>query len=213
MLYRYCRGIDRCDYDLVRSCYHPDAIDDHGDYRGGIDGFIAYMQPGCPGSSARCTSSATSWSSADGDAARAESYIVAHHHMRESPTKPERDFTVGLRYVDDFERRDGSGGSRPGRACSSGRGSTRCRRPDGRRQKSPPPVCATRTTSSTRPVPCVIALMNGRPGVPRQSAWAQRLTADLIPWISAWRTRPRCARDRPGPGLTTHILPSAIRAT
>ena len=26
---RYCRGIDRMDWDLVRSCYHPDAIDQH----------------------------------------------------------------------------------------------------------------------------------------------------------------------------------------
>ena len=28
---RYCRGIDRMDWDLIRSCYHPDAIDDHGE--------------------------------------------------------------------------------------------------------------------------------------------------------------------------------------
>ncbi|WP_221890845.1 nuclear transport factor 2 family protein [Microbispora sp. KK1-11] len=24
---RYCRGVDRLDMDLVRSAYHPDAID------------------------------------------------------------------------------------------------------------------------------------------------------------------------------------------
>ena len=32
---------------------------------------------------------------------------MAYHHLRESRTKPERDYTVGLRYVDDFERREG----------------------------------------------------------------------------------------------------------
>ena len=31
---RYCRGVDRADWDLVRSTYHTDAYDDHGDYRG-----------------------------------------------------------------------------------------------------------------------------------------------------------------------------------
>lgn len=34
----YCRGIDRCDADLVASVYHPDATDDHGSFVGlGID--------------------------------------------------------------------------------------------------------------------------------------------------------------------------------
>ncbi|MFM8484275.1 MAG: nuclear transport factor 2 family protein [Actinomycetota bacterium] len=30
----YCRGIDRCDADLVSSVYHPDATDDHGSFVG-----------------------------------------------------------------------------------------------------------------------------------------------------------------------------------
>ncbi|OHV30886.1 MULTISPECIES: nuclear transport factor 2 family protein [Pseudofrankia] len=30
---RYCRGVDRCDPDLISSAYHPDAIDIHGRQR------------------------------------------------------------------------------------------------------------------------------------------------------------------------------------
>jgi SnoaL-like domain len=29
-LYRYCRGVDRCDVALVRSAFHPTAVNDHG---------------------------------------------------------------------------------------------------------------------------------------------------------------------------------------
>jgi hypothetical protein len=39
-LFRYVRGVDRRNWSLVRSAYHPDGYDDHGNYKGGIDGFI-----------------------------------------------------------------------------------------------------------------------------------------------------------------------------
>lgn len=107
VIYRYCRGIDRCDFELVRSCYHPDAIDDHGDFRGGVDDFIAFVQQGLPRFERTMHFIGNVLVEVQGDSARAESYVVAHHRMRASSTKPERDFDVGLRYVDDFERRDG----------------------------------------------------------------------------------------------------------
>ena len=44
VLYRYARGVDRRDWDLVRSVYHPDATDDHGGYHGGVDGLLEYLR-------------------------------------------------------------------------------------------------------------------------------------------------------------------------
>lgn len=40
----YARGVDRRDWDLVRSVYHPDAHDDHGAYKGGVEGFIEWLE-------------------------------------------------------------------------------------------------------------------------------------------------------------------------
>lgn len=111
VLYRYCRGVDRCDYELIRSCYHPDATDDHGEYVGDVDGFVAH----CAANLGRFERTMHFLGNilievaADGTRARSEAYAVAHHHLRAGSTgKPERDFTVHLRYVDDFERRDGA---------------------------------------------------------------------------------------------------------
>lgn len=42
-MYRYARGVDRRDYDLVRSVYHSDAYDDHGSYKGNVDGLIDWL--------------------------------------------------------------------------------------------------------------------------------------------------------------------------
>jgi len=43
-LYRYARGVDRKDWAQVRSAYHPDAYDNHGSYKGDVDGFIASLE-------------------------------------------------------------------------------------------------------------------------------------------------------------------------
>lgn len=42
-LCRYARGVDRGDWELVRSTYHPDAYDAHGDYKGGVDGLLRWL--------------------------------------------------------------------------------------------------------------------------------------------------------------------------
>ena len=43
-LVSYCRGVDRREWDLVREAYHSDAYDDHGGYKGNVDGFIEWLE-------------------------------------------------------------------------------------------------------------------------------------------------------------------------
>lgn len=104
--YRYCRGIDRRQYDLVRGCYHPDAIDDHGEYIGGVDGFIEHVERTIGRYDRTMHFLGNILIDVDGDRARGEAYTMAYHHLP-AGKKPERFFVVALRYVDDFERRDG----------------------------------------------------------------------------------------------------------
>ena len=42
---RYCRGIDRMDLELVRSCYHDDAHDEHGSFSGTVDAYLEWVRP------------------------------------------------------------------------------------------------------------------------------------------------------------------------
>src|SRR3989304_5192387 len=44
VLARYTRGIDRMDRDLVLSCYHAGAYDDHGAFQGTAEDFTEWVQ-------------------------------------------------------------------------------------------------------------------------------------------------------------------------
>jgi hypothetical protein len=41
---RWCRAVDRCDWATVREVFHPDGYDDHGIYKGDVDGLIAWLE-------------------------------------------------------------------------------------------------------------------------------------------------------------------------
>ncbi|MFN2537773.1 MAG: nuclear transport factor 2 family protein [Mycobacteriales bacterium] len=106
-LLRYCRGIDRMDAELVRSAYHDDAVDDHGDaFSGSIDAYLAWVMPVL---AERFTSTMHTLSNVsielDGDRAHVESYLVAYHVV----AGDEALRVLGARYVDDFTWRDGVG--------------------------------------------------------------------------------------------------------
>ena len=115
---RYCRGIDRRDFDLVRNCYHPDALDHHGSFSGSVDEYIAWVDKltsryrfsmhlvgnvlielGGDDSTPRDDGIAPS------DLAACETYGVSLH--RSDDPRPFMNLATGFRYLDRFERREG----------------------------------------------------------------------------------------------------------
>ena len=45
MIHRYCQAVDRCDLDMLKSCYWEDGYDDHGFFAGNAHEFADYVIP------------------------------------------------------------------------------------------------------------------------------------------------------------------------
>jgi ketosteroid isomerase-like protein len=104
---RYCRAIDRRDFDLLRSCYHPDAVDDHGDFVGTIEEFIAFAREGTLNFTSTTHHTTNMLVEVEGDQAWAEFYGRAYHRVAAGADGIEKDLAVNTRWVDRFERRQG----------------------------------------------------------------------------------------------------------
>ncbi len=103
---RYCRGIDRLDMELVRSCYHPEGVDNHTGFSGRRDDYIAWVEPLLKRLHGTQHVMANHLIELDGDRARSETYGTAYHLAPADGEGP-ASFTTGFRYVDTMERRDG----------------------------------------------------------------------------------------------------------
>lgn len=122
-LLRYVRGVDRKNWNLVRAAYHTDAHDDHGNYKGGIDGFIESLtrRHATIEQSMHVVSNLTI-EFAGPDSALAESYFITHQrispeagdarlpYLRGTPIRPDEavETEVVGRYVDHMTSRDGA---------------------------------------------------------------------------------------------------------
>jgi hypothetical protein len=105
LVMRYCRGIDRRDFALVRSCYHDDAIDDHGGmFTGSADDYVAWVAEALKGMECTIHAISNSLFAVDGDTAEGEHYSYNYHRTR----PPERqELVIHGRYLDRYERRNG----------------------------------------------------------------------------------------------------------
>ena len=101
---RYCRGVDRCDTELICSAYFDDAVDDHGSFKGNAWEFAEWANK----------VHQRVWASTmhviahhtvelDGDVAHGETYVVAYLRRLDGSAID----VAGGRYIDRFERRSG----------------------------------------------------------------------------------------------------------
>jgi hypothetical protein len=100
---RYCRGIDRCDRTAVADCFHPDATDTHGSFRGTVTEFIDWAFHLLERYDSTMHLVANQLITLAGDRAVSETYGIAYH--RSSDPDPRRNLTVGFRFIDLVERR------------------------------------------------------------------------------------------------------------
>jgi SnoaL-like domain len=103
---RYCRGIDRMDLELVRSCYHDDAHDEHGSFSGTVDEYLEWVGALIAKYDATMHLIGNQLVEfLDADTAHVETYGISVHQSASGT--PHLNLTTGFRFVDRFERRGG----------------------------------------------------------------------------------------------------------
>jgi SnoaL-like domain len=111
VILRYCRGVDRMDLALVRSCYHSDADDHHGDFAGGVDEALGWVWDVLASYSSTVHLLANMLVEIDPNglrSARCESYGTALHF--DGGDGGRRGQAIGFRWIDDLEQRASSDG-------------------------------------------------------------------------------------------------------
>jgi hypothetical protein len=112
VIMRYCRGVDRVEPELILSAFHDDATDNHFGvvlpFREAIGTLKMARAPGDgpPPGGLSMHSICNVLIELDGDVARCESYLVAVNRLEQEGQSI--DWTLAGRYVDRFERRNGS---------------------------------------------------------------------------------------------------------
>ena len=104
---RYARGVDRRDWDLVRSCFAADAYVDGTRSTGHVDAYLAELRPGVErwAGTMHLMANQLVTVAAGGDRASLETYAVAFHWAVAPPGTPSPDnLIMGVRYHDELAR-------------------------------------------------------------------------------------------------------------
>jgi hypothetical protein len=121
-MYKWCRSVDRLDYDGMRDVFHPDAIDAHGAFNGSVEGLVDWIRSrhaGIPFSMHAVSNMLIEFASQD--VALVETYVrttqrypaaarAALDQLAGGKAGGEggaMDLLTCSRYVDRFERREG----------------------------------------------------------------------------------------------------------
>lgn len=104
-LMRYSRACDRLDLDLLRTCYWPDAIDEHAGFKGNREEFIKYIEGAIGSMEITQHFLGNILIMIDGDVAKTETYYQAYHRIPGEGGVP-FDMVGSGRYIDQFEKRN-----------------------------------------------------------------------------------------------------------
>jgi hypothetical protein len=102
---RYCRANDRRDEQLMRACFHPDAVIElHKELD--VDAFIELGRQILSKYIVTWHNTGNQLVEVKGDAAWAEHYTISSHRIASDENGPERDWIAYGRYIDRMERRE-----------------------------------------------------------------------------------------------------------
>jgi hypothetical protein len=101
---RFSRGVNRRDPELLKSAFHPDAVDDHGFFVGNRDDFVSWIDTVYDKIAVTQHFVTNQTVDIDGDTAHAETYWIVANVMKGSISVVLR----GGRYIDRLERRRGA---------------------------------------------------------------------------------------------------------
>jgi hypothetical protein len=123
VMLRYARGVDRRDWELVRSAFYADCVDEHADFKGKRDEFIAWVRQRHDVDDFRKSAHLLAnclIEFADDGVAAVETYFVARLELGAAASEHRAMLDQGRssgggrmrvqvqgRYVDRFEKRDG----------------------------------------------------------------------------------------------------------
>ncbi|MCW1384489.1 nuclear transport factor 2 family protein [Novosphingobium sp. KCTC 2891] len=107
LVHRLARAIDRCDAELVRAVFHPDATDDHGSFKGTASDFVPWVMDVLAGMRRTQHVIGNVLVEIEGDVAHGEAYFIAHHCLPGSDGQGDSFMVAAGRYLDRFERRGG----------------------------------------------------------------------------------------------------------
>jgi ketosteroid isomerase-like protein len=104
VIYRYCQAVDRCDLQMLKGCYHPDAYDDHGFHGGNAQDFSEFVIPLLEEVDSTIHAVTNTRIELDGNRASCASQVSVLHRVKHDSGFT--DFWHNNRYLDVFEKRN-----------------------------------------------------------------------------------------------------------
>ncbi len=102
---RLARGEDRRDAAQISSAYWSDAFIDFGVFSGDFPTYLGFVVPGDPALPCTLHFLGQTHTELAGDSARSETLVSSYHRV--DTGSGHQDTTIGGRYLDSLERRDG----------------------------------------------------------------------------------------------------------